>query len=145
MGPFLHTRCSRILGQQASKTSHDITLPKLCPAARAQCEGGAYQSPTTANFSTSIALCVYLPQEGSYGISHELCVGEVARRSRGSMHRTPVCFCILVFASETTRSKDDTKFESLPSKHDLNLKMVYPVTKLLLLVHQPSCPISDRK
>lgn len=30
--------------------------------------------PTTANFSTSIALCVSLLQEGSFGISEELCV-----------------------------------------------------------------------
>jgi len=104
-----------------------------------------FVSPMTANFSTSIALCVYLPQEGSYGISHEFCVGEVARRSRGSLHQIRVCFYILVFASGTTRSKDDTKLESLCSKYDLYLKMLCPVTKLLLLVHQLSCPISDRK
>lgn len=108
-------------------------------------EPSLFVSPTTANFSTSIALCVYLPQEGSFGISQELCVGEFARRSRGSTHRTRVCFCILVFASGTTRSKDETKLETLSSKYDLILKMLHPVTKLLLLEHQPFCPIAYRK
>lgn len=53
MGPFLHTRCSTILGHQASKTLHDITLPKLCPAASAQCEGAAFPSLCLLRLQTS--------------------------------------------------------------------------------------------
>jgi hypothetical protein len=53
MGPFLHTRCSIILGHQASKTLHDITLPKLCPAASVQCEGAASPSICFPRLQTS--------------------------------------------------------------------------------------------
>ena len=118
----------------AVQQSWDIRQAKLCLIshyrnyASQQVHRGRslplFVPPTTANFSTSIALCVYLPQEGSFGTSQELCVGEVARRSRGSMHRTPVCFCILVFVSTTIRSKDDIKLETLSSKCDLYLKML---------------------
>jgi hypothetical protein len=81
-------------------------ITEIMPRSKCTVRGSSlplFVPPTTANFSTSIALCVYLPQEGSFGISQELCVGEVARRSRGNTHRTRVCFCILVFASRTKR------------------------------------------
>jgi hypothetical protein len=74
--------------------------------------------PTTANFSTSIVLCVNLPHERSFRISQDLCVGEVARRSQGSVLPAPVCFCIL----------------SLPlGQHVLRTRLTWsPVFKILL-------------
>jgi hypothetical protein len=111
-----------------AKLLPDITSPKLWPAASAVWERSlpTFVPPTTANFSTSIALWANLSQEGSFGISQDLCVEEVARRSRGCVHPTSVCFCILVPASRITRTKDDNKLETLSSKYDFNLTRLCP-------------------
>jgi hypothetical protein len=133
-------------GKQNSACYH---ITEIMPRSKCTVWGWSlslFVPPTTANFSTSIPL--FLPLLATWRQFRYLSRIVCWRCSRAFAwkHAPNSCLlCILVFASRITRIKDDTKLETLTSKYDLYLKMLCPVTKLLLLVQQPSCPISDRK
>jgi hypothetical protein len=73
--------------------------------------------PTSANFSTSIALCVYLPQEGRFGNSQKLGVVEVGQAFAWK-HAPKSCLfsAFWYLPLGLHESKDDTKLETLSSK-----------------------------